>query len=114
NLIERIVLEMGFVWNPTHFEAGIDGIIEIRDAAEEDATNFIIQVQSKATEQSFVADNGKTFEFVCDERDLEYWLKGNCPVILVRSNVVSNEAYWISVKDYFKDQAKRKSRKVVF
>ncbi len=114
NLIERIVLDMGFIWNPTHFEAGIDGIIEIRDVFNEDATNFIIQVQSKATEQSFTADKGQTFEYICEERDLDYWLKGNCPVILIRSNVVSNEAYWVSIKEYFNDPQKRKSRKIVF
>lgn len=105
---------MGFIWNPTHFEAGIDGIIEIRDVFNEDATNFIIQVQSKATEQSFTADKGQTFEYICEERDLDYWLKGNCPVILIRSNVVSNEAYWVSIKEYFNDPQKRKSRKIVF
>ena len=32
NLIEKIVLEMGFVWYPTGgMEAGIDGTIEIRN-----------------------------------------------------------------------------------
>lgn len=114
NLIERIVLDMGFVWNPTHFEAGIDGIIEIRESKTEDATNFIIQVQSKATEHPFTAENENTFEYLCNERDLDYWLKGNCPVIIVCSNVIDNRAYWISIKDYFKDAAKRKNRKIIF
>lgn len=33
NLIERVVLEMGYTWSPTSSatDAGIDGIIEIRD-----------------------------------------------------------------------------------
>lgn len=114
NLIEKIVLDMGFVWNPTHFEAGIDGIIEIRDSKTEDATNFIIQVQSKATEHPFTAENELTFEYLCDERDLDYWLKGNCPVILVCSNVVQSKAYWVSIKDYFSDPIKRKNRKIIF
>src|SRR5690606_20251610 len=74
----------------------------------------IIQVQSKATEQNFANDTGKTFEYICDERDLEYWLKGNCPVVLIRSNVVTNEAYWIPIKDYFKDSQKRRTRKIIF
>lgn len=114
NLIEGIVLDMGLVWNPTNLDAGIDGIIEIRNTQTEEATNFIIQVQSKATINPFTADNGNTFEYLCDERDLDYWLKGNCPVILVYSNVIEKKAYWISIKDYFKDSAKRKSRKVLF
>src|SRR5690606_32538628 len=94
--------------------AGIDGIIEIRNTDTEEATNFIIQVQSKATINPFIADNGSTFEYLCDERDLDYWLKGNCPVILVCSNVADKKAYWVSIKDYFKDPSKRKTRKVIF
>lgn len=114
NLIEGIVLDMGFVWNPTNLDAGIDGIIEIRNTTTEEATNFIIQVQSKATTNPFTADNGNTFEYLCDERDIDYWLKGNCPVILIYSNVVEKKAYWVSIKDYFRDKAIRKSRKVIF
>lgn len=114
NLIEKIVLGMGLVWNPTHFEAGIDGIIELRDENTEEATNFIIQVQSKATERPFTAENEFSFEYLCDERDLDYWLKGNSPVILVCSNVIDDKAYWVSIKDYFNDPIKRKSRKIIF
>ncbi len=33
NLIEKIVLEMGFIWTAGTIEAGIDGIIETRDPA---------------------------------------------------------------------------------
>jgi hypothetical protein len=113
NLIEKIVLDMGFVWNPTNLEAGIDGTIEIRNADDE-ATNFIIQVQSKATERPFTAETDLRFEYICDERDLDYWLKGNCPVILICSNVIENRAYWVSIKDYFKDSNIRKNRKIIF
>jgi len=114
NLIERIVLEMGFVWNSTNLEAGIDGTIEIRNSESNEATNFIIQVQSKATEKPFQAETDTSFEYSCDERDLDYWLKGNCPVVLVCSNVIENNAYWVSIKDYFKDNSKRKARKIIF
>lgn len=114
NLIEGIVLDMGFVWNPTTLDAGIDGVIEIRNSETEDASNFIIQVQSKATINPWVGDTGTTFEYLCDERDLDYWLKGNCPVILICSNVTEKKSYWISIKDYFKDSVKRKSRKIIF
>lgn len=114
NLIERIVLEMGFVWNSTNLEAGIDGTIEIRNSESNEATNFIIQVQSKATEKPFQAETNTSFEYLCDERDLDYWLKGNCPVVLVCSNVTENNAYWVSIKDYFKDNSKRKARKIIF
>ena len=114
NLIERLVLEMGFCWYPTHLETGIDGIIEIRDSATGIVTNSIIQVQSKATEQQFQAETGTSFEYLCKERDLDYWLNGNAPVILVRSRPSTNEAYWVSIKDYFADPARRRTRKITF
>ncbi len=115
NLIERIVLEMGFFWNPTGgVEAGIDGYIEIRDAATGEVFNLILQVQSKATERAFQAETPDSFDYLCDARDLDYWLRGNAPVILVVSRPSTNEAYWVSIKDYFQDTARRKARKVHF
>ena len=69
NLIERVVLGMGFAWYPSGgVEAGIDGTIEIRDAVTGEATNSIIQVQSKATANPFQAETERTFEFRCAER----------------------------------------------
>ena len=93
NLIERVTLEMGFAWNPTNIDVGIDGYIEIRDPASGQATNCIIQVQSKATEQPFDAETGSSFEYRCAPKDLDYWMGGNAPVILVRSRPKTNEAY---------------------
>jgi hypothetical protein len=58
NLIEKRTLEMGFVWHPTHLDAGIDGYIEIRDSVTGEVSNCIIQVQSKATAQPFEAEKG--------------------------------------------------------
>lgn len=113
NLIEKICLDLGFVWYPTGLEAGIDGYIEIRLPTGE-VTNCIIQVQSKATDQTFEAESPTTFEFRCSARDLDYWLAGNAPVILVRSRPKTDEAYWISLKDYFSDVNKRKSAKILF
>lgn len=114
NLIERIVLEMGFIWHPRTIDAGIDGMIELRNTNTEEAYNFHILVQSKATEGSFQNDNGITFEYPCDERDIDYWLKGNTPVILICSNVTNNEAFWLNVKEHFKDPFIRKTKKAIF
>lgn len=115
NLIERVVLGMGFAWYPSGgVEAGIDGTIEIRDAVTGDATNSIIQVQSKATTKPFQAETEGAFEYRCAERDLDYWMQGNVPVVLVVSRPESGEAYWVSVKDYFRDPGVRAGRKVRF
>jgi hypothetical protein len=114
-LIHQRVLEMGYLWYPTGgLEAGIDGVIELRDPSTGTVTNSIVQVQSKATEANFEGETDQEFFYVCEERDLDYWLNGNAPVILVRSRPRTNEAYWMSIKDYFRDPLKRKSRKIVF
>ena len=116
NLVEQVVLEMGFVWHPTNasLESGIDGIIEIRDPATGETTNNIIQVQVKATEQKWVSDTLETFIYTCRQRDIDYWMKSNTPVILVAVSPNRKEAYWANVKEVFSDSDKRKEKKVVF
>lgn len=113
-LIHTIVGEIGFVWHPTGLDAGIDGYIEIRDRVTGDVTNNIIQVQSKATDVQFDRETLDSFEFTCDPRDLNYWLNGNAPVILIRSRPRTQEAYWVSIKDYFNDPQRKGSCKIVF
>jgi hypothetical protein len=113
-LINELVLSMGYIWRETGWDAGIDGQIEIRDAATGEMTNRIIQVQSKATEATFAAETSETFEYVCKESDLNYWLNGNAPVILVRSRPKTREAYWVSLKDYFSDPKRLKDRRILF
>jgi hypothetical protein len=113
NLIEKTCLDMGFLWHPTGFDAGIDGYIEIRLESGE-VTNCIIQVQSKATERAFEAETPSSLDFRCATRDLDYWMGGNAPVILVRSRPSTNEAYWVSIKDYFSDLSRRKTGKITF
>lgn len=115
NLIEKHVLDMGFIWYPTGgLEAGIDGTIEIRDVNTGEALNSIILVQSKATSTQWSRESDTSFEFACSDRDLTYWMQGNAPVILVVSRPSTNEAYWVSIKDHFSDSTARMSRKVVF
>jgi hypothetical protein len=115
NLIEKICLAMGYVWHPTgNLETGIDGYIEIRNPVTGETTNSIVQVQSKATGEEFQAETELTFEYTCDERDLDYWMRGNAPVILIRSRPKTDEAYWVSIKDYFSISEKRRSRKILF
>lgn len=114
-LIQQIVGEMGFVFYPSGgVEAGIDGTIEIRDEVTNEVKNCVVGVQSKAVAKDFTAETDVSFTYLCEERDLDYWIGGNVPVILVVSRPCNKEAYWVSVKDYFKDLNVRKSRKVIF
>lgn len=115
NLVERIVMGMGFVWYPTgSVEAGIDGFIELRDKTSETVTNTFIAVQSKAVGGNFANETDTSLDYHCEARDLDYWMKGNIPVLLVVSRPKTDEAYWLSVKDYFRDPARRLSRKAHF
>ena len=95
-------------------DAGIDGFIEIRNRETGEATNLIVQAQSKATGREWENETAEGFWFRCDERDLDYWLQGNAPVILVVSRPSTREAYWVSLKDYFVDLERRKAKKIFF
>ena len=115
NTLESVVLSFGSIWNPTStLDVGIDGAVELCDPETGEALGLLVRVQSKAVTGPFLAETASSFEFVCDERDIDYWFKGNVPVILVVSRPASGEAYWISVRDYFADAAIRSTRRVVF
>jgi hypothetical protein len=113
NLIEKRVHDMGYWWYPSAVpEVGIDGYIEIRDSQTGRMTNLDLKVQSKATERPWSREREDSFDYICEEEDLQYWLAGTAPVILVMSRPSKDAAYWVSVKDYFKahpeDRASRR------
>ncbi len=118
NLIATIVGDMRHLWTPTtaHSDKGIDGYIEL--CRDEDgrrvATNFIVQVQSKATEAAWPHEDGDSFVYTVSERDLRHWMAGNYPIILIVSRPSAAEAYWISIKDYFASFEAKKTRTVYF
>jgi hypothetical protein len=114
--IGRRFLDMGFPWHPTNapLDAGIDGFVEIRDVQSGEATDAWIAVQSKGR-TTLEKETDTSFEFTCTPRDLDYWRRGNMPVLLVVSRPDRNEAWWVSVKDYFRgDPGPQKSRRIVF
>jgi len=113
-LLRKRVLDMGYLWHDRRVDAGIDGEIELRDPATEVALNRIILVQSKASERPFTREAATSFEYLCSPADLAYWLDGNAPVLLVCSHPSTDEAWWVSIKDYFADPARRASRRVHF
>lgn len=114
NLIEKIVLQMGSSWSPTGaLDVGIDGYIELFDPATQAALGKVLAVQSKVVANPN-NENADGFDYYCDERDLDYWLQGNMPVILIVSQPERDEAFWVSIKDYFHSHDRRKVRKVRF
>lgn len=115
NLIEEIVLNMGLVWRPTSIhDTGIDGEIEVRVPETGEVTNHIVKVQSRATTGRFTGETDTHFEYVCKLKDVEYWISGNVPVVLIVSRPKNREAYWIHVNEYFKDPKRLKDCRVFF
>jgi hypothetical protein len=115
DLIRLRVHEMGHLWHEYgQVEAGVDGLIELRIPESSIATNSIIQVQSRATENRFDKETESSFEYRCTEADLAYWLEGNCPIIFVRSRPKTNEVYWKNLKEYFNTPEKRAGRIILF
>jgi len=114
-LVAKRFLEMGFPWHPTNapLDAGIDGFVELRDSQTGEASNSWLAVQSKARTH-LEKESDQSFEFTCTPTDLEYWRRGNMPVLLVVSRPKSEEAWWISVKDYFRDPARQNARRIIF
>ena len=48
NLIQSIVLDMGFTWHPSNqpLEAGIDGWVELRDRSTEEVQNVWLRFKA--------------------------------------------------------------------
>ena len=90
NLIEQIVLKMGYVWRATSiFDVGIDGEIEIRDPMTGEMTNTIVKVQAKATTKPFQAETDNSFEYHCSPKDLDYWLQVMYPLSLLYAALIA-------------------------
>ncbi len=115
NLIERIVLDMGCIWNPTGpIDVGIDGTIELCDQATREPLGLFLHVQSKATDVQWERETDRDFYYTCRPQDLDYWMQGNAPVLLIASRPATDEAYWVSVKDHFRDPTRRQARRAHF
>jgi hypothetical protein len=113
-LIGLRVSAMGHVWHERHIDAGIDGMIELRDPATGEVSNRHLLVQSKAQDALFAGETDERFHYICDDRDLDYWMKATEPVLLICSHPKDEQAWWVHVQSYFADSARRADRRVDF
>lgn len=111
-LIHSRVAEMGHLFHPRRVDHGIDGHIDLVDPATGAVLNSTVLVQSKASDRRFPSESGTGFHYLCDVRDLNMWLSGNAPVILVLSHPRDGEAWWVDIRAAFADKAARAGRKV--
>ena len=89
---------IGFMFSPYgKLEAGLDGLLEIRDPATGAATGQLVAVQVKAKESgSYTSETDTSFEYLMNEEDAAYWRGCNLPVIVVLVHLERGEAYWRS------------------
>lgn len=114
NLIESTVVRMHSRWIPTGaIEGGVDGYIEFFDTGTGRSFGTTIAVQSRSV-SAFQNEESDSFDYPCKRSDVEYWLSGNMPVILIVSKPASKEAYWIDVKEYFSNPENSSSTHVHF
>lgn len=115
NVVEEAILGMGFKWSPGNgsLDTGLDGDIELVDPVTRDAQNVVIRAQVKGR-TALDNETDRSFEFTCSKEDIDYWMAGNVPVILIIVKLRERLAWWVSVRDCFADANRRKSGKAVF
>lgn len=89
---------MGFLFSPYgRLEAGIDGMLEIRDPVSGTASGRLTAVQVKTKGSgSYSSETDEGFEYLMEEADAAYWRGCNLPVIVVLVHLERNEAWWKS------------------
>src|SRR5262249_44443999 len=65
-------------------------------------------------EGKFPEETDESFSFICEQKDLDYWLGSNLPVILVVARLSDELILWKSVHHWFADLEWRRTRKLVF
>jgi hypothetical protein len=110
-IIARRVNEMGYLYHDRRVDHGIDGEIELV-APNGDALNLVVMVQSKASNQPHAYETADRFRWTADQADLDYWLSGNAPVIVVLSRPADDLAWWFDVRAEFNDPRRRAERTV--
>ena len=88
------VAEMGHISHEKGVNYGIDGEIEL--VHEGQVLNRVLWVQSKAKGDTikFAGETDIALKFICEPNDIDYWLSGTAPVLLVCSHPESGEAWF--------------------
>jgi hypothetical protein len=111
-LIGLRIAEMEHLWHPRRVDHGIDGHIDLVDPSTGAVLNTTVLVQSKASDLQFSGEDNLGFHYVCDRKDLDFWLAGNAPVIVVFSHPKEQAAWWVDIKAAFPDARTRAGRRV--
>jgi hypothetical protein len=108
------VAEMGHIWRDKGVDYGVDGEIELIHEGE--VLNRVLWVQSKAHGRGvpFSGESDRGFRYMCAQVDINYWLSGTAPVLLVCSRPEAKEAWFKHLPSWFSDPKRRRDRYVEF
>jgi hypothetical protein len=107
--VKKIVLEMQFIYDQRgRLEAGMDGIIELRDSKSGAPLGKLLGIQIKSTDSGrYIRENDRSFEYLVKPDDLKYWRTSNIPVIIVVWRKSDETAYWKEITDCVKGDERR-------
>lgn len=116
HLLSGRLLSAGLSFQPTGpLDAGIDGFLELRDPSTSEVRAQWITAQVKTRKQgNFSEETDESFTFICEQKDLDYWLGSNVPVVLFVARLSDERIYWKPIHSWFADSERRRTRKVVF
>lgn len=101
NFTERFILKAGFtVQRFDRGDYGYDGIVHTFNASGE-IESFSILFQLKSTDGIKWVESRAGFGLDISVRDLELWLGGVLPVLVILYDAVLEKAYFIDLQEYF-------------
>jgi hypothetical protein len=104
NHVERQVLLCGFSVERTQRDYGYDLTLVSYNKAGEIEPG-LVYMQVKATDQLPWLAGGKQMSWPVSRRDLRLWLQEAYPVVLVIYDGRKEQAYWLSLQEYFANRA---------
>src|SRR6266699_355809 len=110
---KQAIISMGFAFNETHTEAGIDAFVELADPQTGAAAACFLGVQVK-TQELFSAETPDHFSYYLDGQDLAYWMSSEIPILLIVFRARTDEAYAVFVQKYFALPENRNKKTVIF
>lgn len=107
--VKKIVLETGFIYEQRgRLEAGVDGLIELRDPKSGAPLGKLLAVQVKSTASGkYLRETDRQFEYLLKPDDLALWRQSNIPVIIVLWRQSDGSAYWKDVTDSLRGEERR-------
>lgn len=113
SLVRKQVTSLGFYWHDRRIDFGVDGVIEIVDQ-DRNVPGLTVDVQIKSVRERLPSATEAGFTLSCTQEDIDYWLRGGGPVILVFVCLETEDIWFKDLRVWFSNQARRRARRVFF